>query len=145
MNKTLLTISLILLMASCKPTIDKEKVKEEVFNAEKAFEKMVADKGVAEAFSFFAAQEAVIKRGEDILIKGPENIKNFYLKTDSMKPEVYWTPDFIEVSDCGNMAYTYGKYVWKIKGPDGQVNESTGIFHTVWKRQKDGNWKYVWD
>jgi ketosteroid isomerase-like protein len=27
----------------------------------------------------------------------------------------------------------------------GEVGEYQGVFHTVWKRQPDGTWKYVWD
>jgi ketosteroid isomerase-like protein len=58
---------------------------------------------------------------------------------------VNWTPDFIEVSADGTLGYTYGKYVWKIKQANGTIKELLGIFHTVWKRQPDGSWKYVWD
>jgi ketosteroid isomerase-like protein len=43
------------------------------------------------------------------------------------------------------MAYTYGKYIWKIKETDSTFVEYKGVFHTVWKRQKDNSWKYVWD
>jgi ketosteroid isomerase-like protein len=27
----------------------------------------------------------------------------------------------------------------------GSKNEATGVFHTVWKRQSDGSWRFVWD
>ena len=27
----------------------------------------------------------------------------------------------------------------------GNENSMEGIFHTVWKRQEDGSWKFVWD
>jgi ketosteroid isomerase-like protein len=58
---------------------------------------------------------------------------------------VKWSPDFIDVSKEGDMAYTYGKYVWQSPDSTGKMNVSNGIFHTVWKRQVDGSWKYVWD
>lgn len=56
-----------------------------------------------------------------------------------------WTADVIEVSDDGTMASTYGKYIWKIKKANGEIAEFKGIFHTVWKKQKDNSWKYIWD
>jgi ketosteroid isomerase-like protein len=34
------------------------------------------------------------------------------------KAIVTWTPDFIDVSQDGSMAYTYGKYLWKIPDSD---------------------------
>jgi len=58
---------------------------------------------------------------------------------------VNWTPDFIDVADDGTLGYTYGKFSWKIKNDQGAVTEYKGVFHTVWKKQKDNTWKYVWD
>jgi ketosteroid isomerase-like protein len=43
------------------------------------------------------------------------------------------------------MAYTYGKYLWKIRDEKGDTTEYRGVFHTVWKRDSEGTWKYVWD
>lgn len=134
----------IALVSSCN-NIDKEEIKKEIFNAEKAFEKMTSEKDVAEAFYFFADENAVIRRENDTLIVGKENIKSYYDKKNTKNAIVNWTPDYIDVSDCGTMGYTYGKYVWKIKNASGEIVEYKGVFHTVWKKQKDNNWKYVWD
>ena len=124
---------------------NKEEIKKEIFQAEKAFEKMTADKGIAEAFYYFADDSAVIKRENDTLIIGKDNIRKYYGKSDDQNTTVNWTPDYIDVSDDNTLAYTYGKYVWKIKNEEGLVTEYKGVFHTVWRKQKDGHWKYVWD
>jgi len=39
----------------------------------------------------------------------------------------------------------YGKYSYSIIDSTGTEISSNGIFHTVWKKQPDGSWKYVWD
>ena len=106
---------------------------------------MAAEKGIAEAFWFFADSNAVIKRQNDTLIHGKENIRKFYSADFYTKASVKWSPDFVEVSSGGDLGYTYGKYVWQSKDSTGKTQEYKGIFHTVWKRQKDGGWKYVWD
>jgi len=143
--KTIILLSIsALLITSCQP-IDNEKIKIEIFQTEKAFEKMAAEKGVPEAFYYFADEKAVIKRQNDTLIVGKENIKAYYAKRNNSNATVTWTPDFLDVSDDGTLGYTYGKYVWKIKNNEGGITEYKGIFHTVWKKQKDGSWKYVWD
>lgn len=134
-----------MIIFSCAPQIDKEKVKQEIFNAEKSFEKMCAEKGIAEGFHFFASDSAVIKRQNDTLIAGKESIKNYYNKDFYKNASVKWTPDFIDVSNDGSMAYTYGKYVWTAKDESGNTSEFRGVFHTVWKKQGDNTWKYVWD
>jgi len=51
----------------------------------------------------------------------------------------------VDASETGDMGYTYGKYTWQSKDSSGKVDEAKGVFHTVWKKQKDGSWKYVWD
>ena len=143
--KTIIYISTcVLLSLSCQQSVDKEEIKKEIYQAEKAFEKMTKEKGIAEAFYFFADENAVIKREHDTLIIGKENIRIYYDVNRNKNATVNWTPDFIDVSDCGTLGYTYGKFAWKIETPDSMF-EYKGIFHTVWKKQKDNNWKYVWD
>jgi len=134
----------VLIISSCN-TVDKEDIRKEIFETEKAFEKMTKEKGVPQAFYYFADDNAVIKRENDTLIIGKENIKIYYEKNYNANATVNWTPDFIDVSDCGTLGYTYGNYKWIIKNAEGERVEYKGVFHTVWKKQKDNSWKYVWD
>ena len=41
--------------------------------------------------------------------------------------------------------HSYGKYIWTSKDASGKEEISKGIFHTVWKKQKDGSWKNAID
>jgi len=145
MKASILLIPVILFFAGSAHSQSKEDIKNEILQAEKAFEKMTSEKGIAEAFYHFADKNAVIKRENDTLITGNENIKIYYHKKGLKDATVNWTPDFIDVSESGDLGYTYGKFTWKIKGDDGKIVEYKGVFHTVWKRQKDNSWKYVWD
>lgn len=137
----------VILITACQSNREREKelMKNQILKTEKAFEKMTFEKGITEAFYYFADENAVIKRRNDTLIYGKENIRHFYEKENIKDATVNWTPDFIEVSDCGNLGYTYGKYVWRVKNKDGKIQDYKGIFHTVWKKQADNSWKYVWD
>ena len=144
-NVTLLLGS-ALILASCQPSAPElEKLRKEIYETEKAFEASVAEHGIAHAFYNFAADSAVIKRAKDSLIQGREGIKNYYMDPRYKNASVAWTPDFIEVSADGSMGYTYGKYHWKMTNEHGEIEEFTGVFHTIWKKQQDGTWKYVWD
>ncbi len=145
MKASILLIPVILLFAVSAHSQNKEEIKKEILQTEKAFEKMTSEKGIAEAFYYFADKNAVIKRENDTLISGNENIKIYYQKKGLKDATVNWSPDFIDVSESGDLGYTYGKFIWKIKGDDGKIMEYKGFFHTVWKRQKDNSWKYVWD
>ena len=135
----------LFLFFGCNQPKDKNILKNEILTTEKSFEKMCEEKGIAEAFYFFAADSAVIKRQNDTLVIGKENIKKYYSNDFYKNASVKWSPDLIDVSDDGTLAYTYGKYLWVSKDESGKEVEFKGVFHTVWKRQKDNSWKYVWD
>ncbi len=144
MKRIIYLLVIVVLATSCHRYADKDEIKKEIFQTEKAFEKMTSERSIAEAFYYFADINAVISRENDTLIKGKENIKIYYEKNNK-NATVNWTPDYIDVSDCGTLGYTYGKYIWKIKNEEGIITEYKGVFHTVWKKQKDNTWKYVWD
>lgn len=112
---------------------------------EKAFETEMNAKGAAEAFYNYAADDAVIKRENDTLLKGKNAIRDYYSKPVYKTAKAWWSPDHVDVSEDGTMAYTYGKYKWEMTNADGKTVSYGGIFHTVWKKMPDGSWKYVWD
>ncbi|WP_396590151.1 YybH family protein [Allomuricauda sp. R78024] len=119
-------------------------IQQEVFKVEKAFQQMTQEKGIATAFKFFAAENAALNRNGR-LIEGQEEIYDFYNTPMYQKAAVDWNPDKIELSSSNDMAYTYGKYVWKIPNTEGELQEYRGIYLTIWKKQADNTWKYVWD
>jgi ketosteroid isomerase-like protein len=148
MKITIKLFIFLLLLSGCSPKSETKNltyVKLEIVKTEKDFEKLVAEKGIAEGFYQFADSNAVIKREHDTLIIGKKNIKNYYLNSKSQNASVTWSPDAVTVSAAGDMASSYGKYTWAIKDSSGKEKILKGIFHTVWKKQKDGTWKYIWD
>jgi ketosteroid isomerase-like protein len=144
-HKLLLALLILLLSCGSDQTETAATAKKQIADAELSFEKMAAEKGMAEAFAFYADSNAVIKRQNDTLIRGKEQISKYYSADFYRSASVTWSPDFIEVGKGGDLGYSYGKYLWKSRDSSGRTIEHAGIFHTVWKRQSDGSWKYVWD
>ena len=145
--KTLSKILLLVLIASCSgggAENRRNHAKNEILAAEKAFQQMAREKGIREAFIFYADDNAAIVRGER-LITGKNEIRGWYSRTQNTTMELFWTPDFVDASTSGDLGYTYGKYTFVITDSTGARKEGKGIFHTVWKRQSDGRWKFVWD
>lgn len=134
----------LLLGSACQHQNNTEQWKQEILQTEAAFAKMASEKGMKEAFLQFAANDAVLNRNNNI-IRGKKAIKNYFDQQTLTRIELAWNPDFIDVSASGDLAYTYGRYIFSAMDSDGISVESEGIFHTVWKRQPDGNWKFVWD
>jgi ketosteroid isomerase-like protein len=142
-NALLILLSAILPIA-CKHADNLDVAKNEIIQTEKAFEKMASEKGLAEAFYYFADENAAIRRGNDSLIVGKENIRLYYNKNANPNAKLSWAPDFTAVSDCGTLGYTYGKYRYTTQDTTGKTIEYKGIFHTVWKKENN-SWRYVWD
>lgn len=140
-----LILAVCLCLPACQPKADPELAKKEILQTESDFEKMAAERGIAEAFYFYADSNAVILRGNDSIIAGKENIRQFYQQEKYKKVTLTWTPGFVEVSSGGDLGYTYGTYLWVIQTDSGRQQNFKGVFHTVWKRQGDKSWKYVWD
>ena len=146
MKNAVLLFLVVICTTSCETKIKtKPELEAEVFKAESDFKNLSLTKGISEAFYTFADNNAVIKRENDTLIHGKENIKKYYSNRKFKKASVTWKPDFVEVSADGAMAFTYGKYTWTVEDSLGNKKDFKGVFHTVWKKQKDGSWKYVWD
>ncbi|MFC4721640.1 DUF4440 domain-containing protein [Geojedonia litorea] len=144
--KHILFQSLLLLftLGACTPKTKDSTVqwKAEILDAETQFAALVKEKGLHEAFVAFADEDAVLMRNNALII-GKKAIDERYKGMNSKN--LTWTPDFIDVSKSGDLGYTYGEYQFKYTDSTGIEHTDTGIFHSVWKRQKNGSWKYVWD
>ncbi len=141
------TIGTMILSFSCSQQPTEEQLdnwKEEVRMTEKAFNDMAQEKGLVEAFEYYAAEDGVLRRNKKI-VKGKAAIRTWYEADMRPGDTLTWVPSFIDVSQSGDMAYTYGDYFFSYPDTLGNKKTSTGIFHTVWKRQADGEWRYVWD
>ena len=105
---------------------------------------MAQEEGLIKAFEFFAAEDGVIRRNKKI-IKGKKAIADWYTQDVRPNETLTWKPSFVDVSQSGDMAFTYGDFTFTYFDSLGTKKENKGIFHTVWKRQSDGTWRFVWD
>lgn len=123
---------------------DKEALKEEVRAAENAFARMAGTDGVAAAFAHFAADDVVLLRGKH-LIRGKAAMQEYFNATTLTDIQLGWEPEFVDVANSGELAYTYGPYTFSALDTAGNPVKDNGYFHTVWKKQSDGSWRFVWD
>ncbi|MFH2039489.1 MAG: nuclear transport factor 2 family protein [Chloroflexota bacterium] len=121
-----------------------EKFEQEILDTEIAFARLAREKGIKAAFLAYASEEAVLNR-ENNLIKGKKEIEKYFSNKVWKNIHLDWRPDFISVSISGDLGYTYGKFTLEDKDDSGQTKKLEGFFHTVWKKEPDGKWRYVWD
>ncbi|UII81123.1 DUF4440 domain-containing protein [Flagellimonas sp. CMM7] len=121
-----------------------DSVQQVIHTLEKSFQKMTVTDGIANAFAHFSAPDSQLNRNNH-LIKGKEQIFEFYDNVMYSHAKVDWEPNRIVVGKGNDLAYCQGNYVWEIPDKDGKLKTYEGIYLTIWKKQPDGSWKYVWD
>lgn len=121
-----------------------ETKKENILALERDFCNLVKDRGIKAGFLHYAADDAVLNR-DNRIIKGKNSIESYFNEQDLENIVLDWKPDYVDISEAGDMAYTYGSYTITSLNKAGEPQINKGIFHTVWKRQSDGLWKFVYD
>lgn len=100
--------------------------------AELAFSRAARERGQWTAFRMFAAPGALF-HGKN----GPFPIEPWLATQIDPPAAVQWEPRAVAISCDGALAVSQGRYL----DPDGKV----GNFVTVWERQADGEYRYVFD
>jgi ketosteroid isomerase-like protein len=142
--KMKLFILVFLVFNSCSQNTSLEPIQEEIIATEIAFAKMAREVGLKEAFLEFAADSAVLNRNGKI-IKGKQQIAAYFDSQTLQNVSLEWEPEFVEVARAGDMAYTYGPFIFSAISAEGEPQSALGYFHTVWKKQEDGSWKFIYD
>jgi ketosteroid isomerase-like protein len=135
-------ITLAVIITGCGSS--REQNIKEIRDTEAAFAIMAAEKGIPAAFAYYAADSGIVLR-HDSLIKGKIAILNHYKQWKFKDVQLQWSPDYVDVAESGELGYTYGRYHFSYRDSTGAITENRGVFHTVWKRQPDGSWRFVWD
>jgi ketosteroid isomerase-like protein len=111
---------------------------------EAEFMKAAAEKGAAGYMSYYADDAAELPNGED-MIQGKENIAKTMGFLDDKNNRLTWTPVHADMAASGDLGFTYGTYEFRSQDKDGKPTVSHGKYTSIWKKQKDGQWKVVVD
>lgn len=118
-------------------------MKEVIVETDRAFSELSVKEGRAAAFTAYADDEAVMYRDKAEPLMGKKSIVE--LMNRSGPGTLEWEPFKAEVAASGDLGYTLGK--WTFSAPDSAGNEtkSHGYYCSIWKKQQDGSWKWVYD
>lgn len=136
-----------ILLTACVVTNERdltEQSKQEIAATEHAFAQMAKEQGISAAFLAYAADEAVINRGNK-LYKGKQAIAQYFESQTLSNVYLEWEPEFVDAASSGDLGYTYGPYRFSATDANGKEISGTGVFHTVWIKGPDGKWRFVWD
>ncbi len=121
------------------PVLNHDNLSHEIWSADSTMSALAAVIGFNSAVLSYADSSMVkLSEGKPPII----GIQNFAASFDPVHDikSIAWTPLFAEVAESGELGYTWG--TWKLNLPD---TIQYGKYFTVWKKNRQGEWKVVLD
>lgn len=109
-----------------------------IYDTERAFEKLVAEKGMNAGFIEYLSVDGVMFFPE------AANARETYRSRPLASAALTWNPILICVSSNGALAYSIGNSIYKPKGKT-DTTEYAGHYLSVWMKQPDGQYRAVLD
>lgn len=134
--QTLGLAALIAALATAPAGAAPPAAQEQVFAAERAFAKTMADRDL-QAFSGFVSQEAVFFGSSNVL-RGKAAVVEAWSAFFEGPAPFSWAPDQVEVLESGTLAHSSGP----VRSPDGKL---VSRFNSVWRLEAPGTWRVVFD
>ncbi len=123
--------------------MDGEAHRRELLETDRAFSELSRREGRRVAFERYMAPDATIYREGADPFSGREAILGLF--PPDAAGELTWEPTRAEVAASGDLGYTLGTYEFTAAGADGEPQVSRGYYVTIWRRQPDGRWRWVFD
>jgi ketosteroid isomerase-like protein len=117
--------------------LDRAALVQQVYAAERAFAKTMADRDFA-AFARHVAADTVFFDGAQPLVGKAAVLAGWKDLYKSGPAPFAWDPDQVVVLDSGDLALSTGK----VTDASGKV---LARFNSIWRRQRNGQWQVVFD
>jgi ketosteroid isomerase-like protein len=114
-----------------------ETARNEVFAAERAFARSMAERDFA-AFGRHIAEDTRFFGGGTVLRGKAAVLAGWKAFFDGPAAPFSWEPDQVEALDSGQLALSTGP----VRNPQGEV---IARFQSIWQRQADGRWLVIFD
>ncbi|MGH8212184.1 MAG: YybH family protein [Rhodanobacteraceae bacterium] len=114
-----------------------DSARQQVFAAERAFAKSMADRNLAD-FSSHVSEEAIFFTGANPLHGKAEVLAKWSGFFEGAAAPFSWEPDRVEVLKSGTLALSTGL----VRDPQRKV---IGRFNSVWRQESPGIWRVVFD
>ena len=111
---------------------------QKIYDTERAFEKMVAEKGINAAFIEYLTADGVMFTPQQV------NGRESWRARPASPASLTWNPIFIDASSNGSIGYSIGNSIFRPKGKDDPTSYN-GHYLSIWMLQSDGSYRAVLD
>jgi ketosteroid isomerase-like protein len=110
-----------------------------ILKTDSEFSRMSKQQGMKRAFIEFIDNDGILLRPDHPPIVGANAIE-YLTETNDSSYTLTWEPSSAQVAASGDLGYSYGIYNLQL-----QDTMLQGTYVSIWKKQKDGKWKFVLD
>jgi len=137
----ILTIAVVLV---CAPVALASEAADSLLNADRALAAQSHKIGFVAAFAKAMAPDARKLDGDAPTAIGRDAILALMAKYPA-DLTIDWTPQEAVVADSGELGFTWGRFTATHHDKDGKLVTEHGKYLDVWRRQGDGNWRWIAD
>jgi len=132
---------LVLIVSSCQQKQTSIPSADPLLEVDKRFSEVSAEKGWVEAFLEFGDTNLVLLRPKSPPIEGRMFLMAYLLEYGDTTTQLTWEPQRGFMAASGELGYTYG--IWTAMDDSSKVKKGTYV--TIWRKNQNGEWKYVLD
>jgi len=139
----LLILVTLFLVTGCEKMQNLDQAKNELMETDKAFSEMSLAEGYKKAFDYYMADDVIIYRSGQFPVSGRDAVNEILAKDPDAV--LKWEPFFADIAKSRDLGYTLGSYEYIATDSLGVDQSYYGNYVSIWKKQSDGTWKYVFD
>ena len=137
--KKIIVLVVLLATYSCKEVDCSKQACDEILNADKTMNELAGKEGFHKTLLQFADDNVIKPNEGDLPVIGKKLVELKWANKLDTK-DISWNPIKVEAAVGGDFGYTFG--YWKFITKDTTLY---GNYCTIWKKQKMGGWKFVFD
>lgn len=142
MKYNLIQILWMAVFWACTPSEDQIPDPNQLKVVDQAFSRLSEAKGMNHAFASYIDERGVILRNNSMPIVGKDKVVARLSQNADTTFRLTWEPMFADIARSGDLGYTYGTYL--VASLEGD-SLGAGTYVSIWKKDNEGNWKFVFD
>ncbi|WP_245564977.1 YybH family protein [Spirosoma panaciterrae] len=118
---------------------------DEIREADLNFSQLSERQGMAKAFTTYAADEVIKLNDGAAPTVGFDSLRAQMSRMPVDGSVLTWQVLKADASQAGDLGYTFGQWMLSRRDESGKKKTQFGVYVTVWKRQRNGQWRFVVD
>lgn len=146
----------VALLSSCRTRVEspramnpaaatRQKSIDEIREADQNFSILSEKQGMAKAFTSYAADDVIKLNDGAAPTIGFDSLRAQMSRLPANGAVLTWQVLKADAAQSGELGYTFGQWMLTKKENSVKRTVSYGVYMTVWKRQRNGQWRFVLD